>query len=77
MARDRQRQDCVAETLLKMGANVFDPALKTHGLSGDLAGHYACSCGYDCRVVFKLVKDAKTKKECVLLVDVGTHDEVY
>ena len=76
-ARDRRRQDCVAETLLLMGEDVFDPRLKTHSLSGEMDGHHACTCGYDCRIVFKLLKDSKTRKEYVLLTDVGTHDEVY
>ena len=76
-ARHRQRQDCVAETLLRMGADVFDARLKTHALSGTMEGHFACSCGYDCRLVFKLVQDAKTKRACILLMNVGTHDEVY
>ena len=75
--RDRKRQDCVAETLLRMGADVFDPRLKTHGLSGDLAGRYACSCGYDCRIVFAVVKSPTTRSENILLLEVGTHDEVY
>ena len=75
--RDRGRQDCVAETLLRMGSDVFEPSLKTHVLTGDMAGRYACSCGYDCRIVFSLEKDPKTKREKILLLDVGTHNEVY
>jgi mRNA interferase YafQ len=75
--RDGERQACVADTLLRMGADVFDPRLKTHALTGELAGRYACACGYDCRIVFSLAKDTRTKKEKVLLLDVGTHDEVY
>lgn len=75
--RNRKRQDCVAETLLRMGAEVFDPRLRTHGLSGNLDGRYACSCGYDCRIVFELVKNPPGGGESILLLDVGTHDEVY
>ncbi len=51
----------------------FDSRLKTHKLSGRLKGLWAFSIAYDCRVVFKFLEEGKT----VLLIDIGTHDEVY
>jgi mRNA-degrading endonuclease YafQ of YafQ-DinJ toxin-antitoxin module len=51
--------------------------LKTHHLSGSLAGHPACSAGYDCRIVFSKQKYPKTGAEVLLLIDIGTHEEVY
>lgn len=51
--------------------NPFAPSLKTHALSGDLKGKYACSLTHDLRVIFKLSGDT------VHLLDIGTHDEVY
>lgn len=50
----------------------FNPLLKTHKLSGTLSGHWAFVVEYDCRVVFRF----EGKNE-VLLVDIGSHDEVY
>jgi mRNA interferase YafQ len=55
----------------------FSTDLKSHKLSGNLYGLYACSCGYDCRIVFSIKKDIKNKTEFIILVDIGTHDEVY
>ncbi len=52
--------------------DAFNPLLKTHKLSGKLAGHWAFVIEYDCRVVFRF----ESKNE-VILVDIGTHDEVY
>jgi mRNA-degrading endonuclease YafQ of YafQ-DinJ toxin-antitoxin module len=75
--RNRQRQDCVNMALKRMVADVFDPALRTHALGGNLAGNLACSCGYDCRIVFTLSRNAATHAEEIVLLDVGTHDEVY
>jgi mRNA-degrading endonuclease YafQ of YafQ-DinJ toxin-antitoxin module len=49
--------------------------LVTHKLSGDLAGVWACSAGYDLRIVFEFVDQEGT--EAILLLTVGTHDEVY
>ncbi len=53
----------------------FAPALKTHKLKGDLAGLWACSAGYDLRIVFEFIQHEGA--EGILLQSVGTHDEVY
>ena len=47
-------------------------AMRTHKLSGKLEGQWAFSVDEDCRVVFEFIG-----KEKVLLVDIGSHDEVY
>ena len=52
--------------------NPFFPQLRTHKLSGKLAGQWAFSVDDDCRIVFEFVDDDQ-----VLLIDVGRHDEVY
>ena len=39
-------------TLELLAADAFHPQLKTHKLKGKLAGSWACSAGYDFRVVF-------------------------
>ena len=52
------------------------PVLRTHKLSGDLEGCWACSAGYDVRVVFEFVKPADEAIE-IHLLNLGTHDEVY
>ena len=67
----------IQSALLKLEEEPFLPELKTHKLSGNLFGLYACSCGYDCRIIFSIEKDRKSKSEVILLIDIGTHDEVY
>ena len=62
-----------ALTLLENDA--FQPQLKTHKLKGNLQEAWACSFGYDLRVVFEFV--THEGKEAILLQSVGTHDEVY
>lgn len=52
--------------------NPYDPSLKTHSLSGKLEGYWAFSITYGYRLVFKFISKNK-----VLLIDIGTHDEVY
>jgi mRNA interferase YafQ len=60
-----------------MQEDVFLPNLGTHQLGGNLKGLRACSCGYDCRIVFAIEKNKKTNEESLILMNIGTHDEVY
>ena len=50
----------------------FNPKLRTHKLTGRLEGLWAFSVSYDHRVIFKFLKEDE-----ILLIDIGTHDEVY
>jgi len=50
---------------------------ETHKLKGKLSGSWACSAGYDLRIVFDFVKAEKDKDDDILLLAIGTHDEVY
>jgi mRNA-degrading endonuclease YafQ of YafQ-DinJ toxin-antitoxin module len=53
--------------------------LTTHKLGGKLTDSRACSCGYDCRIVFSIekVENVDTDLEVLVLLDIGTHDRVY
>jgi mRNA-degrading endonuclease YafQ of YafQ-DinJ toxin-antitoxin module len=62
-------------TLEFLAENAFHSTLKTHKLKGDLANCWACSAGYDLRIVFEFVPHEGA--EAILLQSVGTHDEVY
>ncbi len=67
----------IEKALLKLEEDAFAPGLRTHKLSGNLFGYFACSCGYDCRIVFSIEINIKSKGEFILLIDMGTHEEVY
>jgi addiction module RelE/StbE family toxin len=75
--RNPRLQRKIEETLEKMQSDVFSIQLDTHKLEGELRGLLACSCGYDCRIVFSVERDQKTGKEVVILISIGTHNEVY
>ena len=62
-------------TLELLAEDAFDARLKTHKLKGSLAGSWACSGGYDLRIVFQFVKHRGS--EAILLEAAGSHDEVY
>jgi len=73
--KDRSALAAVRSTLTILQEDAFDSRLGTHKLKGDLAGFCACSAGYDLRIVFEIAKH--NDQEVILLVSVGTHDEVY
>jgi mRNA-degrading endonuclease YafQ of YafQ-DinJ toxin-antitoxin module len=75
--RDARLQKCIEDALMQMQADVFAPSLGTHKLSGALEGLRACSCGYNCRIVFSIERNPADDAQVIVLLDIGTHDEVY
>ena len=76
----RQRPDVaskIEKTLGRLAEDPFDPVLRTHKLKGELAGSWACTVEYDCRIVFDFVHNSTTEQEDIRLFDIGKHDEVY
>lgn len=65
----------IDEGIRNLEKDIFNPSLETHKLSGKLLGSYACSCGYNCRIIFEVEKYKEEK--IILLITIGTHDEVY
>ncbi len=70
-------QQRIEQKLYLLAADPFNPLLRTHKLKGELAGAWSCTVDYDCRLVFKFVQNQETGEEEILLIDIGTHDEVY
>jgi addiction module RelE/StbE family toxin len=55
----------------------YHPTLRTHKLSGDLEGCWACSASDDLRIVFECVRPKRGAEMEIHLLNLGTHDEVY
>ncbi len=75
--RNADLQARIEETIAAMENDIFAANLGTHKLEGKLSGLLSCSCGYDCRIVFSLTTEPDSGEQIVILLDVGTHDEVY
>ncbi len=56
--------------------NPYHPTLKAHKLKGKLEGLWACWVEYDCRIVYTFKSNDNSQEESILLIDIGTHDEV-
>jgi addiction module RelE/StbE family toxin len=61
------------EMLCKLKNNPLDSSLKTHKLKGELSEFHACSLTYEYRIVFVFL----IQNDMVILVDIGSHDDVY
>jgi addiction module RelE/StbE family toxin len=70
-----QAAESLRATLELLAENAFNPQLRTHKLKGELGGSWACSAGPDLRIVFEFVQHEGA--EAILLLTLGTHDEVY
>ncbi len=75
--RNFELRERVQKTLEQMEEDVFAASLNTHKLGGNLEGINACSCGYNCRILFFVEKESETDSEVIVLLDVGNHDDVY
>jgi len=75
--RNPKLEKKIKDTLKQLRDDVFSPQLSTHSLGGKLSGIKACSCGYDCRILFSVEIDQKSGQEMIILIDIGTHEEVY
>lgn len=69
-------QEDIEQTLRILVQDPFDARLRTHKLKGKLDGVWACSVGYDLRLIFEFVKGAEQKDD-ILLIEIGSHEEVY
>jgi mRNA interferase YafQ len=75
--RHPQARTDIEITIRRLVDDPFTPSLASHKLKGDLAGLWACSVAYDCRIVFEFVPFEGSDENGILLVDIGAHDEVY
>lgn len=65
----------INEALLQLESDPRAASLKTHKLQGEWKGFFACSAGYNLRIVFEFIEDKLDTY--IVLIDIGTHDKVY
>jgi len=75
--RQPELQMRVQQTLERLAENPFHPGLRSHKLKGNMANLWACTVDYNYRIVFKFVFNSESGEEEILLLTIGTHDEVY
>jgi addiction module RelE/StbE family toxin len=61
------------EVIEILQSDPFSPTLKMHKLKGELSKYHACRLTYEYRIVVTIV----ITDEHIILMDIGSHDEVY
>ena len=77
LRQNPQMKSQIEQTLEQLALDPFDSQLKTHKLKGDLSDRWSCSINYSDRIIFKFVENSETLEEEILLLTLGSHDEVY
>lgn len=75
--KDPLYKDKIINSMLLLQQDPFNPMLKTHKLKGILEGSWSCSVDYNLRIIFDLITNPEINETEILLIDIGTHDEVY
>lgn len=70
---DTAQQHAVNHALIHFGKDRNDPSLHDHALKGTMKGLRAFSAGFDLRVIYREHGGFIT----IVLLDVGTHNQVY
>jgi addiction module RelE/StbE family toxin len=65
--------DKYGEVLKDLRNDPFTSSLKTHKLKGNFGKYHSCSLTHEYRIVLTL----KIVDDEIILVNIGTHDEVY
>ncbi|MBI5413705.1 type II toxin-antitoxin system mRNA interferase toxin, RelE/StbE family [Candidatus Peregrinibacteria bacterium] len=68
----RNVKERFAERFLMFLENPAEPILRDHPLVGDLSGKLAFSIAGDVRVIYRFID-----KKLILLLRIGTHNQVY
>lgn len=78
LKRHPEAMEAVATALELLETDLFDSRLRSHKLKGELEGSWACSAGYDIRILFRLVaRTAEEGGEALALLGIGSHEDVY
>ena len=67
----------IERTLQQLAEDPFHSTLCTHKLKGDLFNVWSCSIDYNYRILFEFVENPEDEEEAILLLNLGSHDEVY
>ena len=70
--KNPQLKNQIVNVLRLLADDPFTPSLKSHKLTGDLAGLWSCSVAYDCRIVFRFSEDEELLEMVIFLVDIGS-----
>ena len=75
--KNPQLKNLIEITLRQLVKDPFHPSLRTHKLQGNLSETWSCSINYSYRIIFEFIESPNEPEKAILLVNLGSHDEVY
>ncbi len=66
----------IDNAIKEISLNPYFNNVNSHKLSGNLSHLYSCKCGFDCRIIYEVLQNSEYSNQIILL-DIGTQDEVY
>lgn len=72
-----QLRPLIEKMLQQLADDPFHPSLRTHKLMGKLSNIWSCSIDYSYRILFEFVENIGSSSEAILLLNIGSHNEVY
>lgn len=69
---DTQTKKKLSNIFIVLESDPFDTGLKTHKLKGELKGYYSCRLDYFNRIIFIIIE-----QNSIIIIDIGSHDDVY
>ncbi len=67
----------IEQVLQQIAEDPFQVSLRSHKLKSDSSGRYSCLIDYQNRILFKFVTNPDSVEEEILLLTLGSHDDVY
>ncbi|WP_017292415.1 type II toxin-antitoxin system RelE/ParE family toxin [Geminocystis herdmanii] len=67
----------IEQKLEEIAENPFNANLRTHKLKGELSDKWSCSIDYSNRIIFKFIDHPNSEEKEILLLTIGSHDQVY
>ena len=77
LSRNPNLLEKIQGTFETLQLDPFQPSLATHKLRGKLEGHWSCSVAYDLRIIFEFEERPVPTEQAIILLDIGSHDDVY
>jgi mRNA-degrading endonuclease YafQ of YafQ-DinJ toxin-antitoxin module len=70
-------RESVGQTLRLLAADPFHHSLHSYKLKKNFEGAWACTAGHNLKIIFEFAQHPESGEQEILLLAVGTHDEVY
>ncbi|MBL1211503.1 MAG: type II toxin-antitoxin system mRNA interferase toxin, RelE/StbE family [Geminocystis sp. GBBB08] len=70
-------RNSIERILTQLAEDPFHPSLYSHKLKGDLSQTWSCSIDYSYRIIFQFIDNEDKTEQAILLINLGSHDDVY